>query len=198
MLRINRFEKIVAILILVCVIGLAQLGEVRGTVGGDPSFKSVEFNEERKWPGQTHIVQHGIMLKVVAELKESHKQSMKADLIFIDEDDNTRVLRMTKTRTSGENEWHEYELDTNTFNPGPYRVRIKAWNMPLETTGDQEGITSKEVVWGDLYLSLQTQQVQPPPLIPGFPWEAIGIGVLLATAALIIKRKHQQVAELPF
>ena len=82
MLRINSFGKIAVILILVCVIGSAQLGEVRGTVGGDPSFKSVEFNKERKWPGQTHIVQHGIMLKVVAALKEPHKQSMKADRQF--------------------------------------------------------------------------------------------------------------------
>lgn len=190
------FRKVAVVLLLVCVIGMWELGDASGTVGGDPSFRSVEFNGERKWPGQTHIIEHGVMLRVVAVLKEPHKQSMKADLILIDESDDAKVLRMTKIKTADENEWHEYRLDTNTLNPGSYTVRIKAWNMALETTEDQEGITSKEVIWGDLYLSLQVQQTQPPlPPIPGFPWEGTAIGIILGVAVIIMQRKRQPQAE---
>jgi len=34
-----------------------------------------------------------------------------------------------------------------------------------------------------------------PPPIPGFPWEAIGIGVALAVAVIIAQRKHKPAAK---
>ena len=192
MLQPSGLRKKFLILILVCAVLMAQPGEVRGVVSGDPSFLYVEFNGERKWPGQTHIVEHGIMLRIVAALDEPHEQSMKADLIIIDENDDARILRMKIIESSDEKEWHEYRLDTNTLNPGPYKVRIRAWNMALEDTAEHEGITSEEVVWGDLYLSLQAQQAtRQPPGIPGFPWEAIGIGSILAAVSVIMRRKRE-------
>ncbi len=185
-------RRLMLALVLVSVLGTIQMQGVAGTEGGDPSVRWVEFNDERKWPGQTHIVKHGVTLHVVAALKEPHKQSMKADLIFIDENDDARIFRMTCFNTDGIYEWHEYYLDTATLNPGPYVVRIKVWNTKSEATEDYEGVSSEEIVWGDLYLSLQTQQQVAPeaPKIPGFPWEAVAAGILLAVAVIVGRRRQ--------
>jgi len=177
--------KVLAVVLLVCAISTAQLQES----SAKPVFRYVEFNGERKWPGQTHIVPHGIMLRVLAALKEPHKQSMKADLILIDENGDARIERMKRISVDGINEWHEYNLDTSTLNPGPYRVRIRAWNAA------GEGVESEETTWGDLYLSLEAQQTtqsQQPPIIPGFPWEGIILGLLFAIPIIIANRKRIQ------
>jgi hypothetical protein len=161
-------------------------------VSGKPHFRYIEFNEERKWPGQTHIVPHGIMLRIVAALKEPNKQSMKADLIIVDENDDARIERMTRINTDGINEWHEYNLDTSTLNPGPYSLRIKAWNSARDETSEHGGVESEEVTWGDLYLSLQIQSTQSTqsPVIPGFPWEGIILGLVGAVFVIINSRRH--------
>ncbi len=175
--------KVAVVLLIICAMSMAQLQEA----SAKPIFRYVEFNDERKWSGQTHIVSHGIMLRVVVALKESHKQSMKADLILVDDNDDAWIARMTRISTDGINEWHEYNLDTSNFNPGPYRLRIRAWNSA------KPGVESVEVTWGDLYLSLQiqsTQSTQPPPIIPGFPWEGIILGLAGAVLVMISKRRH--------
>lgn len=179
--------KIILVILLVFTVSTAQMSRV----SGKPHFRYVEFNEERKWPGQTHIVPHGIMLKIIAALKEPNKQSMKADLILIDENDDARVERMTRINTDGINEWHEYDLDTNTLNPGPYTLRIKAWNSAREDTSEHGGVESVEVTWGDLYLSLQIQSTQTTqqPAIPGFPWEGIILGLAGAVFVIISNRR---------
>ena len=181
-LNLRSLAKIMVVLLLVWTITNAQIQEA----SGEPIFRYVEFNGEQKWPGQTHIVTHGTNLRVVAALKEPHKQSMKADLILIDENDDARIERMTRTSVEGINEWHEYKLDTNTLNPGSYRLRIMAWNAHAE------GAPKEETTWGDLYLSLQTQQTtqSQPPIIPGFPWEGSIIGLIGAIPIVIATRKR--------
>ncbi len=176
--------KIVMVLLFVCAISTAQLQEASAA----PIFRYVEFNGEQKWPGQTHIVEHGTKLRVLAALKEPHKQSMKADLVLIDENDDARIERMTRISAEGINEWHEYNLDTSTLNPGPYRLRIRAWNAHAE------GAPEEEVTWGDLYLSLQTPQTtqSQPPIIPGFPWEGSILGLIGAIPILVASRKRKQ------
>jgi hypothetical protein len=182
-MNLRSLPKVTVIILLIFAISMAQLQEA----SAKPIFRYVEFNDERKWPGQTHIVEHGIMLKVVAALKEPHKQSMKADLILVDENDDAWIGRMTRTSTEGIREWHEYDLDTSNFNPGPYRLRITAWNSA------RDGVESEEVTWGDLYLSLEikTTQTTQPPVLPGFPWEGIILG--LAGAFLIIIRNRRNI-----
>lgn len=173
---------IVLVLLLVCVIGVSQLNEVRAR----PVFRYVEFNGERKWPGQTHIVPHGITLRVVAALEEPNKQSMTADLILIDENGDARIERMERINTDVNKEWHAHDLDTNTLNPGNYTVRIKAWNAAREETGGEKAIKSEEVTWGDLSLTLEAQQTtQETSRILGFPWEGIVVALYLAVAAVI-------------
>lgn len=181
----KRLPKTIIVLLLVFAVSTAQLNRV----SGKPTVRYVEFNDERKWPGQTHIVQHGIMLKVVAALKEPHKQSMKADLIILDENDDARIERMTRISTEGIYEWHEYDLDTSTLNPGPYTVRVRAWNAAREGV-----VESEEVIWGDLYLSLQIQTTTEgtrPALVPGFPWEGIILGLLAAIPILLAGRRRK-------
>jgi hypothetical protein len=174
------------VFLVLCTIGTAQLQEI----SAKPIFRYVEFNGEQKWPGQTHIIKYGIMLRVVAALKEPHKQSMKADLIIIDENGDARIERMKRFSNEGINEWHEYDLDTNTLNPGPYQVRIKAWSaVREEQEGISEGIESEETIWGDLYLSLQVSEDQTqPPKIPGFPWEGVILGIIVAIPVIISRK----------
>jgi len=174
----------VVVLLFVCAISTAQLQEA----SAKPIFRYVEFDGEQKWPGQTHIVPHGTNLRVLAALKEPHKQSMRADLILLDENDDARVERMTRINSDGINEWHEYNLDTSTLNPGPYSLRIRAWNA------HGEDAPQEEVTWGDLYLSLQAEQTtqSQPPIIPGFPWEGSLLGLMGAIPILIATRKRHQ------
>ena len=128
------------------------------TVKAEPVFRYVEFNGDRKWPGQTHIVAHGITLQVVAALEEPQKQSITADLILIDENGDARIERMERITTDANKEWHMHNLDTSTLNPGSYTVRIRAWNAAREEEGGEKAIKSEEVTWGDLHLILETQQ----------------------------------------
>lgn len=185
-MNLRSLLKVMLVFLFVCTISTAQLQQA----SAKPIFRYVEFNGEQKWPGQTHTVPHGTNLRVLAALKEPHKQSMKADLILIDENDDARVERMTRINTDGVREWHEYKLDTSTLNPGPYRLRIRAWNA------HGEDAPMEEVIWGDLYLSLQTEQTTQgqPPIIPGFPWEGSLLGLMGAIPVLIAARrrhKHQ-------
>lgn len=181
-MNLRSLPKVTVVLLLICAISMAQLQEA----SAKPIFRYVEFNDERKWPGQTHTVSHGIVLRVVVALKEPHKQSMKADLILVDDNDDAWIRRMTRISTEGINEWHEYNLDTSNFNPGPYRLRIRAWNAA------KPGVESEEVTWGDLYLSLQVQTTQSaqPPVIPGFPWEGIMLGLAGAVLVIISSRRR--------
>jgi len=184
-------RRLALALVLVFVLGAVQLQSATAddTYGGDPSVRYVEFNGEQKWPGQTYIVQYGITLHVVAALKEPHKQSMTADLIFIDENGDSRVFRMTRFNTEGINEWHEYYVDTSTFNPGPYSVRINVWNAAAEETSTHKAVTSKTITWGDLYLSLQVSGNQAQPAkIPGFPWEGVILGIIIAISVIISRK----------
>jgi len=187
----TRKSRIVELLFLSLILSL-PLVMVSATEGGNPSVRYVEFNGERKEPGETYIVDHGTTLHVVAALEESHKQSMKADLIFIDENDEARIFRMELENQQGIREWHQYYVDTGNLNPGPYRVRIRIWNMAKEASEEHGGVTSKEIIWGDLYLSLKVQQQErQPPRIPGYPRESVLCGVILASAVILVRKRKQ-------
>ena len=147
-------QKVSVILLLACMICTAPLT----AVNAEPVFRYVEFNGERKWPGQTHIVEHGIMLQVIASLEQPQKQSMTADLILIDENGDARIERMERINTDVNKEWHAHDLDTSTLNSGSYTVRIRAWNAAREEEGGEKAIKSEEVTWGDLHLILETRQ----------------------------------------
>jgi hypothetical protein len=146
-------RKTTILLFLICIVCTAQLGIVEA----EPVFRYVEFNGERKWPGQTHIVTHGITLQVMAALEEPQKQSMTAELILIDENGDARIEQMEQTSKDQNKEWHTHDLDTSTLNLGSYTVRIRATNAGRAEQGDEKAIKSEEVTWGDLTLILETQ-----------------------------------------
>ncbi len=175
-------RKIAVVLLLVLIVGVSQPSEVRAK----PVFRYVEFNEERKWPGQTYIVPHGITLRVLAALEEPNKQSMTAELILIDGNNDANIELMTRINNDINKEWHAYDLDTGTLNPGNYTVRIKAWNAAREETEGEKAIKSGETTWGDLYLVLGAQQTtETPPRLLGFPWDGIVVAFYLVVAAII-------------
>jgi len=147
-------QKASIILLLACMVCTAPLT----AVNAEPVFRYVEFNGERKWPGQTHVVEHGIILQVIVALEQPQKQSMTADLILIDENGDARIERMERINTDVNKEWHANDLDTSTLNSGSYTVRIRAWNAAREEEGGTKAIKSEEVTWGDLHLTLETQQ----------------------------------------
>jgi hypothetical protein len=187
---VNGLRRIAVVLMFVFMVGAAQLNEV----DGKPRFRYVEFNGERKWPGQTHIVPHGTVLGVVAALEEPYKQSMTADLIFIDENGDARIERMERINADGNREWHAYDMDTSTLNPGTYTVRIEAVNAAREGNGEQEELESEKETWGYLTLRLEAQQTpQPQPKIPGYPLEASIMGLLGAIFTLVYGRKRKEV-----
>ena len=182
-------RRTIILLLFVCIIGTTQLIEVDAKL----VFRYVEFNGERKWPGQTYIVEHGIKLGILVALEEPQKQSMTADLILIDENGDARIERMERINTDVNKEWHAHDLDTRTLNPGSYTVRIRAWNAAREEEGGEKAIKSEEVTWGDLLLILEAQEMsQPSPRIPGYPWEANILGLLGAIPILIRGRRHKR------
>jgi len=78
----------------------------------------------------------------------------------------------------------EYELEADD---GDVELRVEM-TFTLPGTGmtiGEDKVTAKET-------AKQTQDTQPPPQIPGFPWEATVIGVILATIITIIQRKRGQ------
>jgi len=177
------------VFLIICVLGTARPLESIAK----PVFRYVEFNGERKWPGQTHIVSRGVVLRVVAALEEPNKQSIFTEFILIDKNGEARRERMKKLSVDGIKEWHEYNLDTGALSPGSYQVRIRAWNAPREETEGYDAVKSEEVTWGDLNLQLEGEQVQTSQLkIPGFPWEASLPGLIAAAAFLISGRARKQ------
>ncbi len=147
-------RKTAILVFVLCIVCTAQLS----TVKAKPVFRYVELNGERKWPGQTHIVTHGITLHVVAALEEPQKQSMTAELILIDKNGDARIEEMERTSTNENKEWHTYDLDTSTLNLGSYTFRIKATNAGREEQEGEKAIKSEEVTWGDITLILEAQQ----------------------------------------